>query len=261
MKQQFILSLFSLFALVWNIPAQTGPVIMEKNDQQQKTESETVELTMTLVNKRGKERIRKIKRFSITDENDNRSSLIRFFYPADVEGTGYLEIEHTDRDDDNWLYLPALNRSRRISSSDESDNFMSSEFTYEDMGTEDLQAFDYTLLGTKYVGDVECYIIKAIPSNEKKKEESGYSKRELFIAKDNYVTKAINFYDKKDNLLKEYLAEDIRKIEGASKWRAHKMTMDNKQTGYKTILTFKNFNINTSVDPNIFTIRYLENNQ
>ncbi|MFQ6116110.1 MAG: outer membrane lipoprotein-sorting protein, partial [bacterium] len=102
--------------------------IMKKNDQQRKSRDERVELTMKLINRKGKERVRKVSQVTMTDASDNQKSLIRFLSPADVKGTRLLTIEHSNRDDDQWLYLPALKKVRRISASDQSDNFMGTDF-------------------------------------------------------------------------------------------------------------------------------------
>jgi len=231
--------------------------IMKKNDQQQKTDDEQLELVMRLINKKGKERVRKVTQITKTDTDDNQKFLIRFLSPADVKGTGLLTIEHKDRNDDQWLYLPALKKVRRISASDQSDNFMGSDFAYEDLGTEEMENYDYSLIKSEILDGVECYVIKAVPNNDREKKESGYSKREIWIRKDNFVAIQIKYYDKKGEFLKIFKASDIRLIEGTDKWRTHQMTMENVKTKHKTVLIFNNFAINKGIKDSLFTERYL----
>ncbi|MFQ6084073.1 MAG: outer membrane lipoprotein-sorting protein [Candidatus Aminicenantia bacterium] len=232
--------------------------IMKKNDQQRKADDERLELVMKLINKKGKERVRQVIQITKTDAEGNQKSLIRFLSPADVKGTGLLTIEHSDRDDDQWLYLPALKKVRRISASDQSDNFMGSDFAYEDMGTEEMGNYDYRLIKTEILDGVKCYVIEAVPNNDKEKKESGYSEREIWIDKDNFVGVQIKYYDKKGELLKIFKASDIRLIDGTNKWRAHRMEMENIKTSHKTVLLFDNFVINKGIEDKFFTQRYLE---
>jgi hypothetical protein len=232
--------------------------IMKKHDDMMSSKSEKVNIKMELTSKNGAVRTREIFRCAVTDNDKNQSQFIRFIAPADVLGTGFLSIEHTGRDNDSWLYLPVLNKSRRITASNKSDNFMGSDFTYEDIEDEDIPNFSYTLTGSEKVNNHDCYILEAIPANDKKKQESGYNKRVLYIAKDNFNIQKIKYMDKNDEFFKEYTADDERKIEGMPKWRSHKMVMTNLKTGHSTTLYFRNFEIDQTLENDIFTQRYLE---
>lgn len=236
----------------------SAKVIMEKNDEQANAKDEQMQLTMTLINSKGKQLVRKIEQINKTDNNKNRSSLIKFLAPADVKGTGFLSIEYTGKEEDQWLYLPALKKTRRISSSDETDNFMGSDFTFEDLGGEDLQDFDYKLLGSSIIDGADCYHIEATPNNDKKKKESGYQKREIFVRKDNYVSVSIKFYNKEGILEKNYKASEVKQVPGTDKWRAYRMELENLKTKHKTILGLQNVLINKGVQAELFTQRNLE---
>jgi outer membrane lipoprotein-sorting protein len=249
-----------LFFSANNLNAQnlTAREIMNNNDTQQRANDESSELKMQLINKRGKIRTRKVVQVKKNAADLNEKTLIRFLSPADVKGTGMLTIEHSDRDDDQWLYLPALKKVRRISSSDKSDNFVGTDFTYQDLKSEELENYDYKILKTEKLGGFDCYVISAEPNNPKEKKESGYGKREIWIDKENFVNIQTKFYDKKGELFKILKAGDIRLIEGTKKWRAHKMEMENLKTNHKTILLFKHFKINKGIPDKKFTKRYLE---
>ncbi len=120
--------------------------IMKKNDQQRKAKTEQLNLKMKLINKKGKTRIRNVTKLKKTDAEGNEKSLICFHSPADVKDIGSLTIEHTDRDDDQWLYVPALSKVRRISASSKSYNFVGTDFGYEDLKNEELEKYHYKLL-------------------------------------------------------------------------------------------------------------------
>jgi outer membrane lipoprotein-sorting protein len=232
--------------------------IMKKNDRQRKAENERLELEMKLINKKGKERVRKVTQIKKTDAVGNEKSLIRFLSPADVKGTGLLTIEHSERDDDQWLYLPALKKVRRISASNKSDNFVGTDFTYQDLKGEEFKNYNYKLLKVEKLDGYDCYVIAALPNNQKEKKESGYSKREIWIDKENFVNIQTRFYNKKEEFYKILKAGDIRLIEGENKWRAFHMEMENKKTNHKTILLFNKILINKGIADENFTQRYLE---
>lgn len=254
-----MLALLAILSGTLYAQSQTGYQIMKRNKEVLSTQSEKVNLKMQLINKKGKTRTRELKQVSITDVNNNRSSLLRFLSPADVEGVGFLSIENSNSDDDQWLYLPALGRSRRISASNESDNFMGSDFTYEDIGTEDIEAYIYSLVNEVNVNGEACYLIEATPSSGEKKKDSGYSKREIFVSKNNYMVVKTNYYNKKGELAKTYTATEITPADNSGKIKAHRMEMKNLLSGHTTVLHFNNYTINAQVQPSYFTQRFLEN--
>ena len=193
-----------------------------------------------------------------TDKNDKRSSIIKFLSPADVKGTGFLVNENSESADDQWLYLPAFNKSKRISSSNETDNFVGSDFTFEDINREDLDEFSYKFLTETDIDGQACYKIQAIPKSDDKIKESGYSKRELFIRKDNYVLVKANLYDKKGILSKIYSTDNIKQIEGTQKWRAYTYQMANVKNSHKTIIVITKLEVNKGLAKELFTLKNLE---
>lgn len=231
--------------------------IMKKNESQMTARNEESQFTMKLINKRGKERKRQVVLYSKTDSENNDKTLIRFLSPADVKGVGLLSVEDGDRED-QWLYLPALKRVRRISSSEKTDSFMGSDFSYEDIDQNELEDYQYTLLREEVVDGVECFVIQSIPVDEQVKQETAYSKSEVWIRKDNYISTKVNFYNKKGDLIKMMNSGDIRSVNGTDKWRAYLIEMQNIKTGHRTELLYKNIQINQGVAEKFFTQRYLE---
>ena len=237
--------------------ALTGREIMERNEEQNKGEDEFNETSMKLVNKRGQERNRKIDYYSKTGKDDNDKILIRFVEPADVKGVGLLTIEHSDRDDDQWLYLPALKKVRRISSSDQGDSFMGTDYTYEDIRSEKLDKHKYELVGSEVIDGYDCYIIEALPATEEQKKDSGYSKRTLWVRKDIFLVVKIEYFDKKGELFKTEVNNNI--VEAAPNlYRANLMKMENHKTGHSTTISFDERKMNSGLPDKIFTERTLK---
>ena len=236
----------------------TGLEVMQRNKEQLHCSTMSYDNTLTLVNKNGQKRERSMKRQEKTDANDNKQTLIQFTQPADVKWTALLTIEHSKQDDDRWLYMPALKKSRRIPTSDISKSFMGTDFTYEDLGTEEIEEFNYEYIGqeTESTSGVKCHHIVATPKTPAKAKESGYSKRELFVSADHYVVVHVKYYDKKGALIKEFRGDDLRPV--GSKWRFHSLTMkDLKRKGY-TQIKVRNYAIDSEIGDNVFTKGYME---
>ena len=235
----------------------TGREVVVRYDRQIRASTEEVEMTMNLINKDGKARTRQLVSISKTNEEGKQDSLLRFVEPADVRGTALLTHEHADADDDRWLYLPALRKTRRVAATDDSDNFMGSDFAYEDIDFEELNAFDYKLLGDEIKDGFDCYIVEATPSTEKKAKESGYSRRIMWIRKDNYFMVAVDYYNSRNELTKQRKAYEIKLVDGTEKWRPERQVMINLKTGHKTELKYSNFVIGANVSDRTFSLREL----
>ncbi len=236
----------------------TGRYVMERHEAQDRTRDLTAEQTMTLVSRRGRERRRSLTFVTQTDPDGQRKTLVRFTAPGDIAGTGFLSIEHADRATDKWLYLPALRRSRRIAGSDETDRFVGTDFTFEDLDAEDLDVYAYTLRGSEAVNGVETWVVEAIATDPKKQENSGYSRRELWISKDRYVMLRARYYDRDGALVKEFTAADIRQVPGSDRWRPYRMTMEDVARGSRTVLNVSEYVIDQGVPDRYFTERYLQ---
>lgn len=253
--QIILLALISVFS---EVNAQDGLSIMKKNRQALSSNDEIMHFTMNLTNKNGKVRTRELTQVQKTNEEDNRSFLIRFLSPADVEGTGFLEIENSNRDNDQWLYLPALKRSRRISASNKVDNFMGSDFTYEDIERENIQNFNYKILRKESLNSNNCVVIEATPKNELN-FKTGYSKRLIYVCEDNDMVLKTEYYNHNNQHCKTYYAEDVKQTQGV--WRTYKMSMNNILTNHSTVIVFTEYKINTEIDSNLFSQRYLEQSE
>ena len=237
--------------------AQSADEIMKKFTDHYDVADETVNAAMIMVNKQGAEHERSLTILSKKYPHDLTHMLIRFTSPQNINGTGILIYENPDRGDDQWLFLPALKKVKKISSSERSHRFMGSEFAYEDLRGEERRDFSYNLLHTEQLDGHDCFVIEAMPKSERKSSETGYSKRIQWIRKDIFFRTKTEYYDKSGKLLKTEADEDIMDV-GKGKYRMKKVTMLNNQTGEKTILISNSVKIGTGIPDSKFTLRYLE---
>ena len=214
--------------------------------------SQTSRMRMTLINAAGDKivRIMDSKRLEGAAEGDK--SLIRFVTPNDVKGTGLLTHEHKTSSDDQWLFLPARKRVKRISSDNKSGSFMGSEFSYEDMGGREIEKYRYKYVGEEEYDGQPCFITERYPTDR----ASGYTKMVSWIRKDNFQPIKVDYYDRKREHLKTLLLKRYKKI--GKFWRAHLMDMENVQTGKRTTLQFLNLRLGVGLKSSDFTRRALE---
>lgn len=195
-----------------------------------KTEQSTMK--MLLINAHGDQSEREMIQKVIEVKNDGDRSIIEFISPADVRGTKLLTWSHSDRNDDQWLYMPALRRIKRIASSGQTGSFMGSEFSYEDIGSEEIEKFTYKYLGDEKIEDRPAYKIERYPVDE----DSGYSKQVVWMDQQHLRAVKVDYYDRKGVLLKTAEFGDFKKVNGY--WRTDKLVMSNHQTGKKSILSW-----------------------
>ena len=242
----FILSLPALALAI------TGKEISQNVHDRYNGDSSASEMTMILINDRGQEKERTIRTVR-KEYGDLSKSMIRFLAPADIKGTGFLVWENTNRDDDQFLYLPALKQTRRIASSEKSSRFMGTEVTYEDMENRKVDKDTHTLLREEVLDGNKVYVVESVP---KPGEESQYGKFISWVRPDIWMPVKIEFYDKNDELLKIMTVNKIEKIQDI--WTTTDSEMENVQEDRKTVLIINNIKYNVSIPDDYFTERYLE---
>jgi predicted RND superfamily exporter protein/outer membrane lipoprotein-sorting protein len=234
--------------------------IMQRNFIGAKVIDSTQDATITLINKASQQRVRKT--FGATKLQDNgldNMRMVRFLSPPDVKGTVTLLIEHADKDDDIWIYLPALKKVRRLVSSNKKDSFVGTDFSYGDVIGHKVEEWDHRLLGEEVVDEQPCYMIESVPKSESVQSSSGYTKRLTWIRKDNFVDIKREFWDQAGQLLKTSRFTDVQLVDPAQgKWQPMRLEMTNVQTGHQTVLTFENFKVNLGIKDDVFTTRYME---
>jgi len=202
----------------------------------------TSDVKMILRNKQGQESVREIRSRTLEVEGDGDKTLIIFDTPADVKGTALLSFTHKSGPDDQWLYLPALKRVKRIASNNKSGPFMGSEFAYEDIASQEVEKYTYKFLRDDTLDDMAVFVFERYPVDEK----SGYTRQIIWMDKEHYKERKIEYYDRKDALLKTLLFTDYHQYLDRY-WRAHDMYMENHQTGKSTRLLQSNFQYRTGL--------------
>ncbi len=229
----------------------TGREIVDKAYNLPSGDDITSLLTMTLTNKSGQTRVRKIQQFS-KDLGSTEKSIMFFKSPADVKNTSFMNWSYdNDKADDQWIYLPALKKVKRISSDSKSDYFMGSDFTYDDLGDRKIDADTHKLLREESVDGHDCYVVESIS----KDEDYMYSKTMTWIRKDSFVGAKKEFYDEDDELLKTLTIKKIEQISGF--WVISHSVMENVQKNHKTSMELSNIKINTGVPASKFTERMM----
>ncbi|MDQ1919276.1 outer membrane lipoprotein-sorting protein [Massilia pseudoviolaceinigra] len=240
--------------------ADTAHDMMEKNFYVSKIGAMKSQMTMNLVAPDGKQRVRKMDTVSQLQKNGIDSSLVvRFQHPQDIKGTAFLEVEHADGDDDLWIYLPALQKVRRLVANNKKDSFMGSDFSYGEMLPPRVDAWRHTQIRSEAVEGQECVLIESVPASDKVREDSGYSKKLSWLRKDNALEAKVEYYDLAGKLLKVQHARQPKLVEpDKGRWLAQSREMVNVQTGHKTLISLDTIDTASSVTPQMFSTRALE---
>jgi len=209
-----------------------------------------VELGMTLTNRNGESSARKlrIQALEVMEAGLGDRSLTVFDEPRDIEGTAFLSYTKITEPDDQWLYLPAIKRVKRISSVNKSGPFVGSEFAYEDLASQEVEKYKYKWVRDEDCGELKCFVIERYPVYE----HSGYTKQLAWVDQGEYRVMKVEFYDRKDELLKVLVQSDYKRYL-EKYWRPLRMQMDNVQTGKATTLLFQEYNFRTGLDKDLFT--------
>ena len=255
-KTQIITGLFAIFFALGfgtTISGQnlTGKEIIDKVYNRPTGEDQTSNLAMTLVNTNGDQRVREIKQY-LKDMGDVEKKIMFFLSPADVKNTSFMSWSYdSDQSDDQWIYLPALKKTKRISSDSKSDYFMGSDFTYDDLGDRKLEDDKHKLLREETLDGKECYVVESVP----KDEDYMYSKTLVWVNKSNFIGVKKEFYDEDEELLKILSIKEIKEVSGI--WVITNSEMKNIQKNHRTTITLKNVQINTGISDSQFSERIM----
>ncbi|MGF1697998.1 outer membrane lipoprotein-sorting protein [Vibrio lamellibrachiae] len=204
-------------------------------------------MQMLLKNAQGESSTRLMHLKSLEVKGDGDKGLTIFEEPRDVKGTAFLNHSHTVEADDQWLYLPALKRVKRISSRNKSGPFMGSEFAYEDLSSFELEKYSFNFLNDEVIDGTEVFVLEQIPTDK----NSGYTKQVVWLEKLEYRPLKVEFYDRKGALLKTLTFTDYKQYLDQY-WRAHTMAMQNHQTGKSTVLTTSELAFQTGLNDSDF---------
>lgn len=231
-------------------PEARGEAIATEVDARDRGFGDTsAELTMTLRSVDGRERVRRLTWHTLeaTEAGAGDKSLTVFHEPRDIEGTAFLSHTFIERDDDQWLYLPALKRVKRIASANKSSAFVGSEFAYEDLLSDEVAKFEYRWLRDEACGEQSCYVLERRP----RYAGSGYSRQIVWIDQAEYRRVRIEYYDLKQRHEKTLMLGDYNAYLGHY-WRAHTLHMQNHLTGKSTVLATSEYRFRTGLSERDF---------
>ncbi len=207
----------------------------------------TANMVMVLKNRQGEESRRFIRNKTLEVDGDGDKSLIIFDKPRDIKGTALLNFTHKTGNDDQWLFLPALKRVKRISSSNKSGSFMGSEFAYEDVTSQEVEKYTYKWIRDETLDGKECFVFERYPVYK----NSGYTRQVVWLDKAEYRIYKIDFYDRKNALLKTQTNKGFKQYLDKY-WQPDEMFMQNHQTGKSTVLTWSDYKFRTGLKDKSF---------
>jgi outer membrane lipoprotein-sorting protein len=199
-------------------------------------------MKMILKNKQGEESERSIRLQTLEVADDGDKSLSVFDAPKDIKGTAFLSFTHATTPDDQWLYLPALKRVKRIASANKSGPFVGSEFAYEDLSSQEVEKYTYKYLRDEALDGRDTFVIEAYPVYE----NSGYTRQVVWLDKEMYQPLRIDYFDRKNAELKTVVSSDWKQYLDQY-WRPGRMEMTNHQTGKSTILLWDDYEFRTGL--------------
>lgn len=236
------LTLASSYGDVLDAQAQGLAIAKEVDTRDRGWGNSSAELEMKLSNKQGKTSTRTMTIKTLEVDDDGDKSLTIFNQPRDVKGTAFLSLSHTLTPDQQWLYLPALKRVKRIASVNKSGPFLGSEFAFEDLSSFEVDKFEYEYLRDDVYRGEDVFVVKYIPQYE----YSGYKYQEVWIDKSEYRMQKIDYFDRKGASLKTLEYNDYKQYLNEY-WRASQLTVSNHQTGKKTVLNWNNYQFRTGL--------------
>ncbi|WP_411744309.1 outer membrane lipoprotein-sorting protein [Reinekea sp.] len=240
--------------------AMTADEIMARVDANEAPTSLKSNMTMVLVDSKGKQRVRSMQSIK-ADLGDYDASLMFFLEPSDVKGTGFLMMDYdaASKDDDQWMFLPSLNKAKRIASSDKTGSFMGSDFSYADMSKRNLEEWTYTLIKEDEVNGIKVWIVESVPISNAVIEKSGYVRTIAYVRQDNFQPiRGINYLEKNGEIKLLNVAES-KEFDGY--WintEVQMISQKNGTTTHRTLMKTSNIEVNVDVNQNDFTLNRLE---
>jgi outer membrane lipoprotein-sorting protein len=209
---------------------------------------------MKLISKGGAERLRELTmlRKNYGEPGGDQKFFMYFFQPADVKDMTFMVYKYPAKDDDRWLFVPAINMVRRIAAQDKRSSFVGSDFTYEDVSGRDIEDDTHSIVKEETLGTKDCYVIKSIP----KAGDVDYSYKLSWIDKENFLPLKEEYYDRRGELYKVFSADEIKAVKGFP--TVMKRTMKNLQSGHRTEVTFIKADYNIGIEDSLFSERYLK---
>lgn len=251
-KRIWIGAAFALFAAV-NLTAITGREIAENVENRSVGDTTHALVGLRLTDSNGQVSERVIEQYGLKTADGLIRNVIIFHRPPSVEGTRFLTIENADRDDDQWIYLPALQRVRRIAAGEGDSSFMGTDFTYDDLQSRDINDYSYSLLREETFDGRPTYVVEMRAVDP---DDSSYSRSIQWVDAERWIPLKIELYDEENELLKINTVTRLEQVQGH--WTIINNRMENVQTGHTTELFVQRFVYDEALPEGLFTRRYLE---
>jgi predicted RND superfamily exporter protein len=224
--------------------------IMRKNYAVTHFPDSSLEATFTLTEPNGETRVRKATGITKSDSQESGTKrLTRFVQPADIEGLTILSHENVGRDDDIWVYLPAMRKTRRLAAGDKRDSFAGTDFSHGDVIGYKVDEWNHRFVKREKFRDADCAVIESIPKDDTVKANTGYGKRLTWVRLDNFIIVKARLYDENNKILKVFKTKRLKQVDAkANLWQPMYMDMKNEQTGHRSVIEYTKYEVNTGVD-------------
>jgi hypothetical protein len=241
----------------------SGQAIMEKVTLTRKLDGSEATVKMSMYDEKGRVREREIAMATkLYDGGQTEKRVYRFLSPADVKGIGILVFDYASKADDMWIFMPAMHKTRRILSSQGTQAFMGSEFTFSDLNIPPLDQFTYSIQKEEACADGDtCWAIDVLPKSKAVSEADGYAKKTYWVSKTKFVVVRGLFYAPDGKLLKELIAHDIKLVDAKHKrYRSLHMEMVNQQNHRRSVFKTTKMSFAPNTKDEYFTTTYIERN-
>ena len=257
LKRAVVVIALAAGMLPWQqVPAQAPPsagTILTKSQQAffYAGSDMKARVLMTLTSAGGQKRVRELTMLRRNEATEGEQRYFMYFHqPADVKGMTFLVAKYPRKDDDRWLFIPAINLVKRLAARDASQSFVGSDFTYEDVSGRDLEADDHTLLREEATGNRDCYVIESVA-----RSPAEYKRKVAWIDRKSFLPIKEEYFDAKDELFKAFSADEVAEVGGVP--TVTKRTMVNKKSGHSTTVVFTDVAYDLGIEADIFSERYL----
>jgi len=231
----------------------SGLEIMKERQRRHDAKSEMNKSLMKLFDRKGRVKERMISVMSKEGKDGLSKTLLKFLSPADIRNVGLLTWEQKETEDaDQWLYLPASRRVKRIAGGNKKSQFMGTDLAYEDLRPENLNTHSYKVIEEKTVDGHLCWVVEAIPSTPKEKKDTGYGKRHFWVRKDIYIIIRAEFYTHSGKRIKIATFDELEQVRDQM-WRANQSTFERVLFKTKTVITTLSRVLDAELPENMFS--------
>ncbi len=234
------MSKLALCLLLLPLAAQDVRQIVTESQNRGRSKSERYEGTLEVINPQRKVSTKRWKFERLGSYGDSKA-LLRFTAPPEVKGVALLVINHSDRASDQWMWIPAEERDRRVAMQDRSQRFFGTDFSFEDLEERDVDQYDYKLLGDDTIDNAPCWKIESSPKQTK---SSQYTTSTIWVRKDNYVVVRLDNFTK-DKMARRITYSDTQKIDGI--WTPRTVEVFDASKNSRTILKLDKIEYNVPI--------------